>query len=388
MLWDSLLAITTGLAQAEPNAGPPWWKLLLDDAFAIGILFIFLTAVLGMLVNQRRKDKCLKLLRGYHVTFAEKAGGCLWGDLLVYPKAMEVVFDRPYTTRSGLIKSSALIHEAKASGVLMLCRTIDALPRDEQNKRQRQVQRRFNPNVIRRALRWLRNMMNTLRDAFSQALSQFVGQITKAAKGGMLTQQRSGVEQIGNTLLGAAGNTYEPMLEAHIGRPVVVQIQCPDGEGTRPIDLPGYLADYTKDYLALFNLTHEAAMEKTLPVQPNEPWTQAGVSLSVQNQQLTIKCTGPELVVVKSVRAASLYAEPEVVLPFGVSVLVTVPAEAESIDVRVQLTRRVDAVIPRALAKVDYGGGMPEDLPSTTRNHGLAPEQVVEDESDDPAQPA
>jgi len=387
MMLPLLLAQTVGPPAPPPPAEaapPPWWHALLDQGLLILVVFIFLTAIVTLIVQQRRRDKCLKLFHDYHITFLAAAGKAIWGDLIVFPKALEVVFDQPYKTRRGIFKSSALLYEPEVGGCLAICRTIDGLTRPERDKRRKQIRRSFNPNFIRRTMRWLRNLLNTLRDAFSKALSALIGAVaTKATPGGMMATQKGSVDQIGQTLLGAAGNAYEPILERHIGRPVVLQLKCPAAGENVFVDLPGYLVDYTEKYVAIFNVEHDPVEEQRLTIE-SEPVTLPWVSLAVSDQFITLTCTGPELLVIKTVKTQQRYYELEVTLAKGGKV--DLRRDGGKVELLLQRTRRVDVVCPRSQANIYFGGDtqVPDQM-RDERPRGVAPEADVEEASDEPA---
>ncbi|MFW6336958.1 MAG: hypothetical protein ACOC3G_07500 [Phycisphaeraceae bacterium] len=387
MLWN--LSLPAVLAQAAPDptvtvsaATPPWWHALLDQAFALTILFIFLVAVVGLIVNQRRRDKCLKLFDGYRATVLDTSNQALWGTMCILPKGMEVVFDRPYTTRRGIDKSSALMYEAHQANVLAMLRLETGLPDPQQSRRRDQIQRTFRPNLARRIFRTLRNVLNTLRDAFAKAFTAVIGQLTRTGRAGALGQQQAGVDQIGQTLLAAAGNAYEPLLERHIGKPVVLQLKSPLAGDAPSIDIPGYLAEYSDKYVAVFNREQPIHVEKrlTLDAAVERP----GVSIEVADLHFTVRSTGPELLIVRRICTDAGEVDVNAVLTQGSSIRFDHGGNATpAIDLAT--TRRVDMVCPRGLATVLFGG---ESADATKTGHepheGVAPEHVVESHSDNP----
>ena len=64
-LLAQVAADTPAAAQAAVIAPEPWWKPLISPLF-LTVIFIFLTTVITVLVKNRKKDKCLKLLNDYH----------------------------------------------------------------------------------------------------------------------------------------------------------------------------------------------------------------------------------------------------------------------------------------------------------------------------------
>ena len=377
----------------EVTAAPPdpWWHLLVEQAFAVTLLFIFLTAIVALIVNQRRRDKCLKLMHGYRATVLDTANQALWGSIRVLPKAMEVIFDKPYITRRGVVKSSALIYEPHLANLVALLRYGPGLDEDEQRRRLRQVRRTFRPNVLHRAKRSIRNVLNTLRDAFAKALSAVIGQLARTGQSATLAQQQSSVDQIGQTLLGAVGNAYEPLLERHIGRPVVLQLKSPLAGDAPAMDVPGYLADYTDKHVAVFNPVHRAEREYELTLEAGTELP--GVSIVLEADRVEVRATGPGPVVVRRVEADGTAADVDAVVLQG-SALRLPRSGPSAVKLSLAVAARVDVVCPRALATVLFGGegdplassvapGAAAER-ATRRDAGLAPAHVVASHSDEP----
>ena len=381
----ALLAQTAD-AQTVISTHEPLWQTLLNNSLALVILFIFLTSIVTVVVRQRRRDKCLRLMHDYHVSYTDLAGRVVFGDLIVYSKGLELVFDAPYRTRRGIVKTSEMIYEKDLENCLAVCRNVGSLSAEEKKMRRVQIKRSFSPGLFRRGTRVLRNLVNTLRDAFSKAISTLIGQVSKRFAGPSLAGQQPAVDQIGQTLLGAAANAYEPILEKHIGQPVVLQLVCPGTPDPVVIDLPGYLADYTEKYVAVFNVEHEPISDETLDL--TESTERPGYTVNIHDGRATITCTGPELLVVKSLRTRSRYAEPQVVLVRGSSIDFGLDG-GDKITLRLERTRRADIVCPRARAAVLFGGGSENASASISggpggREYGIAPETAVENASDDP----
>ena len=184
------------------------------------------------------------------------------------------------------------------------------------------------------------------------------------------------IEQIGQTILGVAGNAYEPLLERHIGKPVVLQMQTPASDDKTPIDVPGYLADYTETYLAVFNVEHAPLASETLTVTGD---TQGdGYAITWTDQAVVVCCTGPDALVVRSYRTQERLAELDVVLLKGCKVALTreaAPGPGDSVELKLERTRRIDVVCPRSQAIVYFGGEQDAEQPGAAgaKAHGLAP---------------
>ena len=50
-----------------------------------------------------------------------------------------------------------------------------------------------------------------------------------------------------------AGDAYEPLLERHIGKPVILELLSPGEAGWS--EIPGYLVEYSNQFIAGFSMS-------------------------------------------------------------------------------------------------------------------------------------
>ena len=198
------------LAQAAPSPLPISTGTSASNIFYLTLLFIFLTGIVTALVTKWAKDKCLKLFHGYHVTVERLRGQTIWGTLRVFSSGLEVVYDHAFPDHRGRRKTSYLLYQQEVEQqTLSIFRYPAELNERAQRARQRQVQRTFNPGPIRRFTRAIRNLVNTLRDAFSASIGAVIGQYQRMNPASMvLGTQGTQVTQIGQTLLSRFANRY------------------------------------------------------------------------------------------------------------------------------------------------------------------------------------
>ncbi len=372
------------LAQAETTDG--WFVWAAEHALALTVFLIFGSAILSAVLTQWRRDKCLKLLRGDHATIAKLDGTVLWGDLVVYPEALELTFDAPFVTSRGLVKSGVLLPKADVAGVHLVARSEAGLTPEESAHRKKQIRSTFRPTRLRRWLRVGRNLVNTLRDAFAKAFSAILSAVTRNPQAAAIADQKSGVENIGQQLIGAAGNAYDPMLEAHVGRPVVVSLLCPGlSKPDVPVrvDVPGYLVDYTEAWIAVFNVDHAPLESMELHLGAGEEVDRPGqVKASRATEgRLVVHNPGPAFLLVRGVDGSDLDA----VVPPGGSLRLA--ASSAPATVRLDVTERLDLVVPRGQVIVRHGGDREEDprRDPERRPRGLAPREAGGESDDAPA---
>jgi hypothetical protein len=365
------------LAQAAPDA---------STLFYITLLFIFLTAIVTTVVTKWARDKCLKFLKGYHVTVERTRGQTIWGQLRVFSSGIEVVYDHPYVDPKGRRKTSYMIYGPEIEGtVLSLLRYEGELDDKQRAARRKQIERTFNPRLLRRAWRGVRNLVNTLRDAFSAAIGAAVGQFQKMTPGSaVLTSQAGSVTQIGQTLLGKFANAYEPLLEQYIGQPVILDVVDPINPNNVAHSYPGYLADYTQQYIAVFNREHTCAESVTVmlpdvergdalpplpgppppgapaPVLPAPLKVEHDLAVRVDGARIKIQNTRFEPVVVRRLEREGF--EPLelgcVIAPNGT---LDLPArDARGGKLTVEQIRCLDIVAPRKYATIRHAGELVE----------------------------
>lgn len=248
------------LAQAGDGGG------LFTNLLLLTIVFIFGSAIVGAVMASRKRDRCLALLDDQHVTMALSDGAVVWGALRVFAHGIEIEYDAPSTSQHGFVKSSYLLYQPEMGGVVAFCRFVGHLTEDEQQRRLRQVEARFRPGRLRRMWRSIRNSFNTVRDAFTKAMNAFIGQMGKVGgKASVAGTQKGELQKIGKSLISEVGYAYEPMLERHIGRPVVIEMMTPTDDDATTVELHGYLAEYSDKYLAVFSVEQPVHETLTLP---------------------------------------------------------------------------------------------------------------------------
>ena len=353
-----------------------WWHVLLDNALALTILIIFIAACIGAVLRQRRRDKCLWLLNDHHVTYLSCSGRVLWGDLTVFSKGIELGFDAAHPTRRGLLKSSVLIHADEMEDCFALVRLDAALTEAEHRQRVRQIKRTFRPGILRRGARVVRNQINTMRDAFNQAFGTLLEAVAKSRPGGAaLAGQES--KQVGKELVSTVGNAYDPMLERHIGSPVVLRISNPSRPDDPAFEFPGYLVDYSGKYLALFNVDHEAVEEFDIEVDSDVQ--REGMTVTVDTEHVHVTCTGPEALVIRKVTIGASEYELLVAMLPGSSLELSSSGDPEDrLTLTCEFTHRLDLICPRAIAVVCFGS---EAATQVRFPSGLAPVGTELDEA-------
>jgi len=366
---------TVAAAEAAPQAvqQPGLWSKLFNSTFGLVLLFIFLPVLITTFIAARQRDRCLKTFNRFHATIYTKTGGAIWGILHVFSKGLVIRYRDPVQPGQRPTQSSYMMYEPDMETVLAIFRFHDQLDEANKKRRARQIRRLAYPSLTRRTWRRVRNLVNTLRDAFNKAIGAFLGQLQRA-KPGSKALKTGGKEMagIGTTLLGQVANAYEPILEKHIGRPVVLEISGP-AEGQKR-EYPGQLGEYSAGYLMVLDI--EAEIEDAVTVDGAGAFddqvraTRVGDRIEVSNGLLvgvraTSVETGGRVVSVDAEIAAGATAA----LPLSLSEITpAAPAEASGgeaapppqppsdVVVRLAARRRTDIMAPREHAVIRHGG--------------------------------
>jgi hypothetical protein len=338
----------------DVQSGGAWFGL--DDLFWLTLLVLFLATLVGALLRRFRKDRCLRLLDDYHVTYVDGDGRSLWGDLLVSSQGVELLYDAPFTTSRGLIKTSHLVPGDELGRCVALCRTVHALTASERAARTRQIDRTFHPGIAARAVRTARIFIDMLRDAITKSLGMFVGAMAGRGRLGAAIGSRQGeMDELGKTLVGVVANAYEPLLERHIGKPVVVECRNPPAAPEPLSEFTGYLVEYTENFLAVFDV--EQTPEEQVDLEVSGSLSREGMEIGLEDDRIVVTCTGPDALILRNVEVDGNRVDLDVTLFSGCNVAVRIPTDS-GVRVRAERTCRVDLVCPRSSARVRFGSGL------------------------------
>ena len=190
-------------------------------------------------------------MHDHHVTYLAPDAPAVWGDMFVFSQGVQIVFDSPFVNSRNLSKSGFLIYEDEILKAVAICRTVLGLTEQELGEREKQIARSVHPNLWRRIGRSMSNLLNVVRDAIVNTLGLLVGRLGGRGQLGAAAKTQTGkISEVGSTLLGVIANAYEPLLERHIGKPVILEILYPAGSPRPSGEFEGYLADYNEKFIA------------------------------------------------------------------------------------------------------------------------------------------
>ncbi|TET33050.1 MAG: hypothetical protein E3J72_17875 [Planctomycetota bacterium] len=322
--------------------------VLLDNVFALTLLFIFASAILGAFLSARARDKCLKDFHRYSVTLEDKTGNIAWGCLRVFSTGFELEYETEYQNTDSHVESSYVVYENEYINIYTLYRYHDQLTSRDKRRRLRQIKRTYRPSLLWRLGRKIRNAFNTLRDAFTKSIDAFIGQAKKGST--LLAAQGGKVSEMGKGVISHVGNAYDPILERFVGKQVVVEITR-DGKTQ---EYPGILKEYTSKFLELLavRLPGPAMIPldgKTSPVPD--------IEVKREGLKVVLKNLSAEAVTIVRVVGKDYEQQIDSLLSPDAEVDFTLDQEQISEPKLIlQMPRDFDMIVPRAHGLVRHAG--------------------------------
>lgn len=329
----------------------------MDPIVAI-ILVVFALALVAGLVRKFRKDPCLAKFGGFHASYLGADGTALWGDMVVTSQGIELLFDAPHRDERGLEESGAILFGPEMSSMIAVARSVHGMTDAERAKWKQHVDETLRPGRWLRAKRWLANVGGMVRDAVVDTLGVLLGQLgAKNKRAAALADREKQVSQIGGAVLDLGARAYEPLLERHVGRAVILGIELPGEDEHRKLYFPGYLGEYNEKFLVLVNESH--APEESVVVAANSEDEGACARVSLRDERLEIAACGDDAIVVKRLVGASDSIDVSAVLLADCRIDMHLPAEFGFRHAEIDRTRRIDLVCPRARAQVQFSSTRP-----------------------------
>jgi len=185
----------------------------------------------------------------------DKKGKRLWGRLMVYSTGLEFCYKEDHRDKAGHIETSSILYKQEYDKIWVFFRFHDELSPEIQERRLRQLQKSFHPGLSRRIARSIRNLMVNLKDALTDitgAVLSAVSTTSPAAK--VLSSQQKQLTKAQADLAGYAGTAYDPILEKHIGKRVVLEITTPSNVVEEHV---GILKEYSSDFLEVMGVNYK-----------------------------------------------------------------------------------------------------------------------------------
>ncbi|MCK4788711.1 MAG: hypothetical protein KAV87_33520, partial [Desulfobacteraceae bacterium] len=203
---------------------------MLDNALLITIIFIIVTTIVGTFLNSRRRDRCLTNFGDFMVTLLEKDGKRVWGYLVVETSGLELVYSEGYKNEEHK-EYSYILFKDEYDSIYLLLRLHSELSEANKRKRIKEVEKAYHPWPPRLLARKVRNIANTCKDSIFEVMGVAMTRAKTAnpALAAVASQQKS-VKRLEKGVADYLGRAYDPILEKHIGKWVVLEITTNEEE--------------------------------------------------------------------------------------------------------------------------------------------------------------
>ena len=226
---------------------------MLDNALLLTIIFIIVTTVVGTFLNSRRRDRCLTSFCDFMVTLLEKDGKRVCGNLAVETSGLELLYSEDYLDQDH-IGTSYILFKEEYDRLYLLLRLHSELSEANKRKRIQEVKRAYHLSPPRLFARKARNVANTCKDSIFEVLGLAMTRAKTAnpALATLASQQKS-VKRVEKGVAGYLGRSYDPILEKHIGKRVVLEITTEDGEVQEYV---GIFKEYSSQFLQVMDVSY------------------------------------------------------------------------------------------------------------------------------------
>ena len=345
---------------------------LFSNALAVTILVILVTSLASFYVRMRGRDRCLRDLDGFQVTIETKDDHVAWGTLRTYATGVELLYlgadpntetsARGRPNQSGgqgwggsefYTKHSFILYSNELPRIDCYYRFHDHQTERNCGRRERDIKKTYQPSLVRRSARAVRNVLTTFRDAIVQSLNAVLGARAAASPQSLVLTKHEELTASGAQLMeSAVGSAYDPILEHYVGQYVVLEMQS-QGE---VIEEHGILKEYSSQYIELLNARVQVPLYIYLRRRPRYADKQVHVKQEGQVAHVWHSLAHP--IIVETLCTAE--KERELDLPLLPGQRVQIPlSEAEaagSISFAWGVRCLADLVVPRASALVRHAG--------------------------------
>jgi len=215
--------------------------------FLITLSFILISALLSFFVSSRRKDKCIKSFHGHTVLLEMASGPSFEGILETECSGIELI----YRSDKADNKKSYLLYKEEYSGIRRIARMCKTLTPAQKKRRDSNIGTDYYNRVRHSTWRKTKNIFNSFRDSFLDAMSLFIGRAKRGiATPGALQGQTKYIGKMKEDVIGHIGRAYDPLLEKHIGQKVVVIEKTADKQE----EYRGILREYTPNFIEIMDI--------------------------------------------------------------------------------------------------------------------------------------
>jgi len=230
------------------------------DSLTITIIFIVLSTVIGAFVKGRMRDKCLLNFVGDLVNIELKDGKVIWGILRIEATGLELKYKEPYLDKNdNHIETSFVIYKNEYPNIQCIVRFLNELDEESKAKRARFLNSISQQKGLRSIKRKIRNFFATVKDSVMEVVNLLIGRAKQmSGMGRVLSSQDKYVSQMQTGVFSSLNTSFEPLLEKHMGKKVILQLS----RGEKIVEYSGILKGYTAEFLELMEMDYRCSEQE------------------------------------------------------------------------------------------------------------------------------
>ncbi len=230
------------------------------DSLTITIIFIILSTVIGAFIKGRMRDKCLIDFVNDLVNIELKDGKVVWGFLRLEATGLELKYKERYLNKNNnYTEASFVLYKNEYPNIQCITRFLDDLGDKNKKKRDRSLNCIYHQKRLGRMKRNIRNFFATVKDSIMEVANLLIGKAKQIAPmGKVLSSQDKYVSQMQTGVFSSLNTSFEPLLEKHIGKKVILQLSR---EG-KIIEYLGILKGYTAQFLELIDVAYRSPRQE------------------------------------------------------------------------------------------------------------------------------
>ena len=226
------------------------------DSLTITIIFIILSTIIGAFIKGRRRDKCLLNFDGDLVNIELKDGKVIWGVLRLEATGLELKYKEPYLDKGdNHIETSFILYKDEYPNIQCVVRFLDDLDDKGKKKRARSLSSVYYRKGLIRIKSKIRNFFATIRDSIMEVVNLLIGRARQITPmGRVLSGRDKYVSEMQAGVLSSLNTTFEPLVEKHLGKKVILKLS----RQGKTIEYAGMLKGYTAEFIELMDLAYRS----------------------------------------------------------------------------------------------------------------------------------
>lgn len=318
---------------------------------------IFLVTLLGAYLRSRFRDRCLKDFVGFNLTIERTNGKLIWGIMSLEATGLELSYTDAMQDEKH-IESSYVFYASEYQGIQAIYRYADKLSAWGRRKRDRDIQRSFHPNLFRRLTRSTRNFLSTATDSLQEVVTLLLGQFQKAGARFLTDRTDVALSRLSGKYIGEIGRQADPLLENYIGQRVVFEIT----EGDEVHEHVGVFKDYSAQFIEFLDVQYPQT--QILPMRLDQDTQTERIRVKNEDGALKVANLGDEPLLLLALGWDQQEQLLNIVVDGGETVELHPTQEFSRADLRMQIARALDMIVPRSHCVVRHRAEFykPEDV--------------------------